>query len=70
MGINMDAIGMSWIIDKENSTVWHNGVTENYNSYLVFNPETKTAIVVFSNLPPSYRIPATVLGIKLLEESE
>lgn len=47
MGINMDAIGMSWIIDKENSIVWHNGLTGNYNSYLSFNPETKTAIVVF-----------------------
>lgn len=47
MGINMDAIGMSWIIDKENSTVWHNRVTGNYNSYLVFNLETKTAVVVF-----------------------
>lgn len=66
MGINIDAIGMSWIIDKENSIIWHNGGTGNYNSYLGFNPETKTAVVVLSNLPPNYRIPATVLGIKLL----
>lgn len=66
----MDAIGMSWIIAKENSIIWHNGVTGNYSSYLGFNPETKTAVVVLSNFPPSYRIPATVLGIKLLTESE
>lgn len=66
MGINMDEIGMSWIIDNENGIIWHNGGTGNYNSYLGFNPETKTAVVVLSNLAPDYRIPATVLGIKLL----
>ena len=68
MGINMDEIGMSWIIDKENGIVWHNGGTGNYNSYLGFNPQTKTAVVVLSNLPPNYKIPATVLGVKLLAE--
>lgn len=70
MGINMDEIGMSWIIDRKNSIVWHNGGTGDYNSYLGFNPETGTAVVVLSNLSPSYRIPATVLGIKILTESE
>ncbi len=68
MGINMDEIGMSWIIDNENGIIWHNGGTGDYNSYLGFNPETGTAVVVLSNLAPSYRIPATVLGVKLLIE--
>ena len=40
----------------------------NYNSYLGFNPETGTAVVVLSNLAPNYRVPATVLGVKLLLE--
>ena len=68
MGINMDEIGMSWIIDRENNIVWHNGGTKNYNSYLGFNVKTGTAVVVLSNLAPNYRVPATVLGVKLLEE--
>lgn len=68
MGINMDEIGMSWIIDRENGIVWHNGGTGDYNSYLGFNIETGTAVVVLSNLAPSYRIPATVLGVKQLLE--
>ena len=68
MGINMDEIGMSWIIDSENNIVWHNGGTGNYNSYIGFNVETGTAVVVLSNLAPNYRIPATVLGVKLLLE--
>lgn len=55
MGINMDEIGMAWIIDKENGILWHNGGTGNYNCYLGFQPETGTAVVVLSNLPPSYR---------------
>lgn len=25
MGINIDEIGMAWIIDTENNIVWHNG---------------------------------------------
>lgn len=68
MGIHMDEIGMAWLIDSENNIVWHNGGTGNYNSYLGFNPETGTAVVVLSNLSPNYRIPATVLGVKLLLE--
>lgn len=70
MGINMDGIGMSWIIDEENGIIWHNGGTGEYNSYLGFHPETETAVVILSNLSPNYRIPATVLGIKLLTEMD
>ena len=52
----------------KNNIIWHNGGTGNYNSYLGFNPETGTAVVVLSNLVPNYRVPATVLGVKLLLE--
>ena len=68
MGIHMDEIGMAWIIDNKNGIIWHNGGTGHFNSYLGFCPETKTAVVILSNLPPGERIPATVLGIKLLQE--
>ena len=68
MGIHMDEIGMAWIIDRENGIIWHNGGTGHYNSYLGFSPETGTAVVILSNLSPDDRIPATVLGIKLLQE--
>ena len=68
MGIHMDEIGMAWIIDSENGFIWHNGGTGHYNSYLGFSPETGTAVVVLSNLSPNDRIPATVLGIKKLQE--
>ncbi|WP_440198323.1 serine hydrolase domain-containing protein [Anaerocolumna jejuensis] len=67
MDINMDAIGMAWIIDKENNIIWHNGGTDNYNSYIGFNLKKGTAVVILSNLSPGYRIPATVLGVKLLK---
>ena len=68
MGIHMDEIGMGWIIDRENGIIWHNGGTGHYNSYLGFDPEAGTAVVILSNLSPNDRIPATVLGIKLLQE--
>lgn len=68
MGIFMDEIGMAWIIDNENGIVWHNGGTGDYNSYLGFKPESGDAVIILSNLSPNYRIPATVLGTKLLSE--
>ena len=68
MGINMDEIGVAWLIDRENGFVWHNGGTGDYNSYLGFCEETKTAVVVLSNFAPGYKIPATVLGLKKLQE--
>lgn len=68
LGIKMDKIGMAFIIDSQNGIVWHNGGTGNYNCYLGFCPDKNVAVVVLSNQKPSYRIPATVLGIKLLKE--
>lgn len=68
MGIRVDAVGMAWMVDEENGVVWHNGGTGHYNCYLGLKPEEGTAVVVLSNLSPSYRIPATVLGIKALNE--
>lgn len=67
MGIHMDEIGMAWIIDRENGIIWHNGGTGHYNCYVGFAPESETAVVVLSNLAPDDRIPATVLGVKLLQ---
>lgn len=63
-------IGMAWIIDRENGILWHNGGTGNYNCYLGVSKEKNMAGVVLSNLRPSYRIPATVLGVKLLTQDE
>ena len=68
MGLRADAIGLSWILDQKNGFVWHNGATDHYNSYLGFCPETGTAVVVLSNLPPDCRIPATIIGPKILKE--
>lgn len=67
MDINMSEVGMSWILDNENNMVWHNGGTGNFNSYIGFCLDTQTAVVVLSNLSPSQKIPATVLGVKLLK---
>lgn len=59
---------LSYKVYGENGIIWHNGGIGNYNCYLGFHPETQTAVVVLSNLAPNERIPATVLGIKLLTE--
>lgn len=68
LGIRLDSIAMAWILDEENGFVWHNGATSNYNSYLAFDPVRQLAVVILSNLSPQSRIPATVLGVKLMQE--
>jgi len=68
LGIRMDAIGAAWILDEQHGIVWHNGGTGHYASYLGFDPARGIAVAVLTNLPPNDRIPATVLGAKLLLE--
>ena len=66
MGICMDEIGMGWIIDREHGVIWHNDGTDDYNCYPGFNVQSQTAVVILSNLPGGYRIPATVMGAAVL----
>ena len=70
LDINLDAMALSWVLDEKNGFIWHDGGTHNYNSYIGFKPETNSAVVVLSNLKPSYRINATVIGVKLLKEMQ
>jgi len=67
MDIRMDSIGATWNIDSKNNIIWHNGGTGSYNSYLGFDKDRQIAVVILSNLSPDYRIPATVMGVKLLK---
>lgn len=66
MGIRIDAAGIGWMIDTENNIVWHNGGTSNFNSYVGFNKERQVGVVILANMAPNYRIPATVMGPKLM----
>lgn len=68
LGINMDKVGMAWMIDSENNFVWHNGATSNFNSYIAFIKEKNIGVVVLSNLSPNKKIPATVIGGKMMQE--
>ncbi len=68
LGIRMDSCAACWMIDDEHQFLWHNGGTTNYASYLAFDPARQIAVVVLTNLSPDYRIPATVLGAKLMLE--
>lgn len=68
MGIRIDDFGIGWMIDNEKKIVWHNGGTDNYNSYIGFDKEKQIGVVVLSNLSPDYKIPATVMGIEILTD--
>jgi CubicO group peptidase (beta-lactamase class C family) len=66
MNIRIDAVGIGWMIDNKNKIIWHNGGTSNFNSYAAFNKEKQIGVVILSNCSPNYRIPATVMGVKLM----
>lgn len=68
MGLRADSIGTGWIIDERNGIIWHNGATSNFNSYVGFDKENQIGVVILSNLPPNYRIPATIMGPKLITD--
>jgi len=68
LNIRADGVLDGWMVDRENEIIWHNGGTGQYNSYLGFDLQNDAAVVVLSNLPPDYRIPATVMGAQLLLE--
>lgn len=68
LGIRMDSVGAAWMIDDEHSIVWHNGGTSHFSCYMGLDSARQIAVVILTNLAPSYRIPATVLGAKLLLE--
>ena len=68
MNIVIDAVGIGWMIDLKNDIIWHNGGTSKFNCYAAFNPERRIGVVVLSNLAPNYRIPATVIGARLMTD--
>jgi CubicO group peptidase (beta-lactamase class C family) len=68
MGMRIDAEGMGWMIDEENGLIWHNGgTTDSNNCYLAFDKKRQIGVVILSSLAPNYRIPATVMGPKLIK---
>lgn len=66
--VNINSMGLGWVHDSVNDIIWHNGGTTNFNSYLGFNVKADTAVVVLMNTKPGYRIPATMIGPKILRE--
>lgn len=66
MNIRMDGVGLGWMIDLKNDIIWHNGATSNFNSYVAFDKDKQIGVVILSNCSPNYRIPATVMGAKLM----
>ncbi len=67
LDIRMDAAGIGWMIDTKNNIVWHNGGTSHFNSYAAFDKNKQIGVVILSNCSPDYRIPTTVMGVKLMK---
>ena len=68
LDVNIDSVGMTWMIDNKNNIIWHNGSTTNFNSYIGFNRKKKIGVVVLSNISPQKDINMTVIGNKKLHD--
>lgn len=68
LDVNIDSVGMTWMIDNKNNIIWHNGSTTNFNSYIGFNREKKIGVVVLSNISPQKDINMTLIGNKIMLE--
>ena len=66
--VNIDSIGMTWMIDDKNNIIWHNGSTTNFNSYIGFNKEEKVGVVVLSNISAQKDVNMTLIGNKIMHE--
>lgn len=66
--VNVDSVGMTWMIDNKNNIIWHNGFTTNFNSYIGFNREKKVGIVVLSNISPQKDVNMTLIGNRIMHE--
>ncbi len=66
--INVDKVGMTWMIDNKNDIIWHNGSTTNFNSYIGYNKEKKVGVVVLSNISLKSDVNMTFIGNKILHE--
>ena len=66
--VNVDSVGMTWMIDNKNNIIWHNGSTTNFNSYIGFNREKKVGIVVLSNISPQKDVNMTLIGNRIMHE--
>jgi CubicO group peptidase (beta-lactamase class C family) len=64
--ININSVGMTWMLDDVNNVVWHNGATTNFNSYVGFTKDGGKGVIVLGNLGSDDRIPMSVIGAKLL----
>lgn len=68
LGSGMDSVATSWMYDEKNNYYWHNGGTTYFNSYMAFNLKKEYGVVVLSSSNYKNSIPATIIGIKLMEE--
>lgn len=68
LDVNVDKVGMTWMIDDKNKIIWHNGSTTNFNSYIGYNKEKKVGVVVLSNISAKNDVNMTFIGNKILHE--
>ena len=62
------SVGLAWVVNTD-GTVWHNGQTGGYHSFLAFQPESNTALVLLSNSSSSDVDQAGFQLLKLLSRN-
>ncbi|MGJ8636789.1 MAG: serine hydrolase [Phycisphaerales bacterium] len=58
-------VAFGWMLAQDGSTYWHNGMTGGYSSYMAFNNQIDTAVVVLTN---GATFATTAAGEKLFQQ--
>lgn len=58
-------VAFGWMLAMDGSTYWHNGMTGGYSSYMAFNDQLDTAVVVLTN---GATFSTTAAGEKLFQQ--
>ncbi len=58
-------VAFGWMLAQDGSTYWHNGMTGGYSSYMAFNDQIDTAVVVLTN---GATFATTAAGEKLFQQ--
>jgi len=66
LGINSDAMGLCWFIDRGINIIWHGGTVDTFETFAGFDKDEDMAVVVLSNIRS--RIPSWVIGLQIFKE--
>ena len=66
LDLHSNTMGLCWFINSGMNIIWHGGSIDTFETYIGFNKDNETAVVILSNIRS--KIPAWVIGFQIFKE--